>query len=238
MITARHLDQSDLDAVVALLHAYDRRWFGEPVLVAEDVAAGWRSPGFDLATDSEGWEDEGALVAFGVLDALGGVELAVREDWAGTGLEAALLDRWEGEARQRGYDSVHRHLAAADLTGQALLVDRGWVVARTGWMLELAAETPVSPRPLPDGYAVRPMVEADVRPVFAVVQDAFAPYSTRHRSFGDWHAGSLARADVTLEHCQVATWRGEVVGACLVMDPLMSKFPQMTRVPTLAPPQT
>ena len=26
--------------------------------------------------------------------------------------------------------------------------------------------------------------------------------------------------------------------ACLVMDPLMSKIPQMTRVPTLAPPQT
>jgi hypothetical protein len=26
--------------------------------------------------------------------------------------------------------------------------------------------------------------------------------------------------------------------ACLVMDSLMSKIPQMTRVPTLAPPQT
>ena len=35
----------------------------------------------------------------------------------------------------------------------------------------------------------------------------------------------------------LARFRGLEV-ACLVMDPLTSIFPQMTKVPTLAPPQT
>ena len=93
MITARPLVEADLGAVVDLLHAYDRRWFGEPLLTLEDVASDWRAPAFDLALDSEGWEDDGELVAFSTLGTRGGVELAVRDDWAGTGLEDALLAR-------------------------------------------------------------------------------------------------------------------------------------------------
>src|SRR3954451_15617085 len=143
MITARPLEQADLAAVVDLLHGYDRRWFGAPVLTQEDVASEWREPGFDLGADSEGWVDDGALVAFGTLGTRGGIELAVREDWAGAALEDALLGRWEAEARRRGFDAVHRPLPAAYAAEREPLDARGWVSERTGWMTEAAPGAPV-----------------------------------------------------------------------------------------------
>lgn len=219
MITARPLTGADLDAVVALLHGYDRRWFGEPVLTLEDVQAEWRAPAFDLATDSEGWEEDGRLVAFGTLGTRGGIELAVRDDWAGAGLEDALLQRWETAARERGVPSVHRDLPAADEAARELLAARGWREERTGWLLHLPAEAPVQSRELPEGYALRPMRETDLGATYALVRDAFAPYQSTRRSFADWRAGLVDRPDVTLQHCHVVTRDEEVVGACLVMDP-------------------
>jgi GNAT superfamily N-acetyltransferase len=234
MITARPLVPADLDAAVALLHAYDRHWFGEPVLTVADVEAEWEAPAFDLATDSEGWEDDGTLVAFGTLGTRGEVEIAVREDWAGSGLADALLDRWEDEARRRGFAAVRRHLPEADEGGRALLQARGWRVERTGWMLGLAPDVRVEPHDLPEGYAVRPMREADVPAAYAVVREAFAPYSSTQRAYADWRAGLVDRADVTLEHCHVATSQGEVVGACLLIDPESGEREPEAWVPQLA----
>ena len=218
MITARPLVEADLTAVVELLHAYDRRWFGVALLTAEDVAAEWAAP-FDLATDSEGWEDDGALVAFGTLSTRAGIELAVRDDWAGAGLEDAVLDRWETEARRRGCRAVNRDLPEADEAGRALLEARGWTVVRTGWMFSLAADAPVSPGVLATGYAVRPMVEADVPAVYDVLSAAFASYESTLRTYPEWRAARVDRPDVTLTHCRVATWHDQVVGACLAGDP-------------------
>lgn len=225
MITARPLVAADLTAVVDLLHAYDRRWFDEPVLTVEDVRAEWAVPAFDLTADSEGWDEDGELVAFATLGTGAAIELAVRDDWAEAGLADALLDRWETEARRRGFASVRRDLPAADDEGQALLEARGWTVLRTGWLLQLPVGTPVELRPLPPGYALRPAQEADVPAVHAVVRDAFAAYGPTS-SYADWRAGTIERPDVTLEHCRVATWRGEVVGACLVVDPGEGSAPE------------
>lgn len=219
MITARPLALADLPAVVGLLHDYDRRWLGEPVLTADDLRAEWTSPEFDLDRDSEGWDDDGALAAFGTLDPRGGVELAVAPSWADAGLEDALLDRWEAEGRRRGFVALHRHLAAADEPGRRRLEGRGWTVDRTGWLLRLAPEVEVEERPLPVGYAVRPMRDADLEAVYAVVSDAFAPYNPTRRSYADWRAGSVDRPDVTVGHGFVVTHDGEVVGACLLADP-------------------
>ena len=232
MITARPLVEADLDAVTDLLQAYDRRWFGEPFLTAEDVRAGWAAPGFDLALDSEGWDEDGGLVAFGTL-AHAHVELAVREDWAGAGLADALLDRWETEARRRGLDAVQRHLAAADEPGLALLQARGWEVARTGWSLRLEAGTPVVVPDLAAGYAIRPMREADLPPVHGVVAEAFDAYGPT-RAYADWRAGTVDRPDATVGHSRVVTWADEVVGACLVVDPTASGPGAEAWVPELA----
>ena len=225
MIMARALVAEDLEAVVELLHAYDRRWFGEPLLTLEDVQSDWAAPAFDLAVDSEGWEEGGALVAFGTLGTRGEIELAVHDDWAGAGLEDAVLERWEAEARRRGFDAVRRDLPAADEGGRALLEARGWTVLRTGWLLQLAAGTPVEPGVVPGGYAVRELREPDVAAVHALMDDAFAADGSARRSYADWRAGLIDRPDVTLQHCRVATWQDEVVGACLLNDPGDSAAP-------------
>jgi mycothiol synthase len=218
MITARPLLEADLAAVLDLLQGYDRRWFGEPLLTLEDVRTGWAAPGFDLAADSEGWDEDGELVAFGTLGTHGELELAVRPDWVGAGLEDALLGRWETEARRRGFETVRRDLPATDDEGRARLESRGWTVDRTGWILALASGSPVGERELPDGYAVRALRESDLPAVHAVIRGAFARYGYR-RSYDDWRVGMVDRPDLTLGHCHVATWRSEVVGACLVVDP-------------------
>ncbi|MGI3782797.1 MAG: GNAT family N-acetyltransferase [Janthinobacterium lividum] len=235
MITARPLAETDLTAVLELLNVYDRRWFGEALLTPEDVRAEWAAPAFDLVTDSEGWDEDGELVAFGTLGTRGAVELAVRDDWSGAGLEDAVLDRWEGEARRRGLDTVRRDLPATDEEGRALLESRGWTVLRTGWMFHLAADAPVAPCELPAGYAVRPMAEADVRAVHELMRDAFAPYGSSGRTYADWRAGMVDRPDVTLGGCRVVTWQDGVVGACLVMDPVEGAGPEAEAwVPQLA----
>lgn len=235
MITSRPLVEADLPAVVDLLQAYDRRWFGEAVLGAEDVRSAWSAPAFDLATDSEGWEEDGELVAFSTLGTRAEIEVAVHQDWAGAGLEGTLLGRWEREARERGFDAVRRDLPATDDEGRALLEARGWTVRRTGWMLRLAAGTPVELRELPAGYAIRPMAADDVEASYRVIGDAFAPYSSTRRSYEDWRSGTLDRPDVALEHCRVATWRDQVVGVCLVVDENeASVHPTEAWVPQLA----
>jgi mycothiol synthase len=235
VITSRPLVEADLATVVELLLAYDRHWFGEPLLSAEDVAADWSAPAFDLAVDSEGWEEDSTLVAFGTLGTRGEIEIAVDDAWAGAGLEDALLERWEDEARRRGFDAVRRDLPATDEAGRALLEARGWTVLRTGWMLQLTAGTPVEGRTLPAGHAVRPMREADAPAVHGVIQDAFAPYGSTRRSYADWRAGTIDRPDLTLAHCRVATWRDEVVGACLVIDPVGTPTPEAEAwIPQLA----
>ena len=63
-----------------------------------------------------------------------------------------------------------------------------------------------------------------------VVADAFAYLSPVRRSYEDWRAGMVDRLDVTLDHCRVATSRGAVVGACLVVDPAPGADPATAEV--------
>jgi len=225
VITSRPLEQTDLEAAVALLHADDRRWFGEPVLAPEDVRAEWDRPGFDLATSSEGWFDEEApengeaLVAFATLTNRGDLVVAVDEAWVGAGLEEALLQRWEDEARRRGMPTLHRDLPADDAEGLARLAARGWQVEEAGWILRLEAATALEAATLPGGYAVRAVAEADLPEVHRVVMEAFAQYGPS-RPYEDWRSGMVDRPDVTLGHWRLATHDGVAVGACLVQDPL------------------
>ena len=223
MITSRPLRPDDLEAAVALLHADDRRWFGEPVQTLQDVRAEWNRPGFDLAASSEGWFDDAdpdaeVLVALATLSNRGDLALAVDAGWEGAGLEEALLQRWEAEARRRGMPRLQRDLAADDVEGLARLTGRGWEVDETGWVLRLDAATAVEPGPLPHGYALRPVAEADLGDVHRVVMDAFARYGPT-RPYDDWHSGMVDRPDVTLAHWRLATYEGSAVGVCLVQDP-------------------
>ena len=204
---------------MSLLNAADQPFFGEPMLSVADVVSAWAEPGFDLAADSEAWVDEdGQLVGLATLDPRGVAELAVASDWTATGLDDALADWYEREAPIRGMRRVSRYLADADHDGLAALRRRGYAWQHTSWVLTLDETSPIQARDLPGGYAVRPMTEADAPAVHAVVRDAFAEWGGQHRSYPTWRAALIDRADVTLAHSRVATWRGAVVGVGLVID--------------------
>lgn len=239
MITSRPLTTDDLEAAVALLHADDRRWFGEPVLTPEDVRVEWDRPGFDLATSSEGWfEDAGpggeeVLVALATLSNRGDLAMAVDRAWEGAGLEETLLQRWEDEARRRGLSSLDRDLAAEDAEGLARLAGRGWQVDEEGWILRLEGTTPLEAGSLPDGYGIRAVQEVDLPEVHRVVMEAFARYGPS-RPYEDWRSGMVDRADVTLGHWRLASHGSTVVGACLVQDPLGGSSAGEAWVPQVA----
>lgn len=137
----------------------------------------------------------------------------------GAGLEEALLQRWEDEAHRWGLPTLHRDLPADDVEGLARLAGRGWQVEEEGWILRLEPSAPLEATSLPSGYAVRPVTEADLPEVHRVVMEAFAQYGPS-RPYEDWCSGMVERPDVTLRHWRLATHGGEVVGACLMQDPL------------------
>ena len=216
---SRSLTLADAPAVLGLANGYDRRFFGEPVLVLSDVLAQWDAPDLVLTRDTEGWSDGDRLVGYATLDARGVLELAVDGDWSWAGLEEILLDRWEGEAERRGLPAVGRYLAATDEDGADRLLARGYAPRHTTWVLTLGPEAALPERTLPPGYAVRPFAERDAVAVHAVVRDAFAEWGAPERSYATWRATVLDRPDVTRGHHRVATFEGAVVGVALVVDP-------------------
>lgn len=227
-LESRPLTWADLSAVCALQNAYDRRFFGEPLLAVEDVRADWRNPEFALTQDSEAWVSAaGDLVGFATLDHRGGLESVVADDPTVCWLADVLEARWEGEAARRGHAAVHRHVAAADALGIERLRRRGYHRQYTVWTLTLPQQVGVCRRELPSGYRVVPFSEADARDAYAVIADAFAEWGGRQRSYGAWRAAVLDRPDVSLPHCLLARFGEEVVGVCLVVDPVADRRPEL-----------
>lgn len=227
-LESRPLTWADLSAVCALQNAYDRRFFGEPLLAVEDVRADWRNPEFALTQDSEAWVSaDGDLVGFATLDHRGGLESAVSDDPTVSWLADVLETRWEGEAARRGLACLHRYVAAADALGIERLSRRGYHQQYTIWTLTLPRQAGVRSRELPSGYRLVPFAEADARDAYAVIADAFAEWGGHERSYGAWRAAVLDRPDVSLPHCLLARFGEEVVGVCLVVDPVVDRRPEL-----------
>ena len=203
-----------------LFHTYDGRFFGEPLMDADDLASDLRSPGFDLATDSLGFRTaDSTLVAGGFVTQRGHIEAQFAEGWDHPELRSRLVHFGESRARQRGLQSVFRFVADTDTEGAAWLANRGYRLSYTAWILRLDPETPITGRTLPPGYAVRPFELADAEASFAVIKSAFGEWETGpERSFAGWRADTLDRPSVDPSAFRVATYRGEVIGSCIVFD--------------------
>ena len=218
-LVPRPLRPDDAEAALALLHGYDRLHFGRPVLTSGDLASAWADPDFSLDRDSEGWFDGDLLVAFMTLDPQGQVELAVDPGWAGAGLEEVLAGRGEALARRHGMCAVRRMVAESDIAGREALHQRGYGWHHTCWVLALEpGAAVVGPAP-PAGYVVRPLAELDAEAAYAVVVAAFSEWGGARRSYAGWRADVLDRPDATPAHSRVALAKGQVVAACLVLDP-------------------
>ena len=219
-LTAGPLTLDDVPALLALFHRYDRRFFGEPLMDADDLAADLAAPDLDLAADTLALRTgDGTLVAGGFVNARGLLEAKFAEGWDSPELQRRVVDFAENRARQRGLDAVFQFLAEADTEGAAWLGGRGYRLAYTAWILRLDPDTPIQGRDLPPGYAVRPFRSEDAESTFAVIRDAFGEWDTApERSFENWRARTLDRPNVDPSAFRVATYADEVIGASIVFD--------------------
>lgn len=219
-LTAGPLTLEDIPALLALFHRYDRRYFGEPLMDADDLESDLSVPDLDLAADTLALRTpDGTLVAGGFLTSRGHVEAQFAEGWDTPELVARVVDFGETRARQRGLASVFQFLAEADTEGTDRLLGRGYRLAYTTWILRLDPDTPIQGRELPPRYTIRPFAAADAEATFAVIRDAFGEWDTApERSFESWRARTLDRPNVDPSTFRVATYEGEVVGASIVFD--------------------
>jgi mycothiol synthase len=214
------LTVDDAPRLLELFHTYDRRFFGEPLMDADDMLSDLKSPELDLTTDSLGFRTpDSTLVAGGYVTERGHIEAQFAEGWDHPELRSRLVEFGESRARQRGLTSVFRFVADIDTEGAAWLADRGYRLSYTAWILRLDPETPIRGRTLPPGYAVRPFELADAEVSFEVINTAFGEWDTGpERSLASWRAHILDRPTVDPSTFRVATYQGEVIGTCIVFD--------------------
>src|SRR5918994_5393108 len=104
-VVAGPLSLDDIPDLLALFHRYDRVYFGEPLMDADDLEAELAAPGLDLAADTLRLHTpDGALVAAAFLTPRGHLEAQFAEGWETPEIRRRLVDFGENRGRQRGLD--------------------------------------------------------------------------------------------------------------------------------------
>ncbi len=219
-LTVGPLTVADAPALLALFHTYDRRFFGEGLMDADDLLSDLQAPDFDPATDSLAYRTPAEeLVAAGFLTGRNRIEAQFAEGWEDSALRSLLVDFAEARARERRMDFVEQFLAADDDAGALWLTGRGYRLHHTAWILSLGAQTPIAGRTLPPDYAVRPFSMSDAEALHRVIVDAFAEWDDGPaQSFPVWRAATFDRANVDPSAFRIATHHGQVIGGCTVFD--------------------
>ena len=116
---------ADADGIVAMLVACDIADFGAPDYDRDALLSEWGEPGVQLERDA-------ALTdgAYGIL--LGShIRAWVYPDRRGEGLGAALSERLEARAREKGLDHVFQQLPSQVPAARELVEGRGYTFVRS-----------------------------------------------------------------------------------------------------------
>ena len=219
-LTARPLALADLDAAYAVYAADEVADAGILAIEREDLEGDWARPSFDLATDSVGVFDGGALLGAAEVTRGGGhAEGAVLPSARGRGIGSWLAGWTETRAAGAGATTVGQNVPEGS-TADRFLVERGYRTGHTAWVLELPEGREVPQRGLPEGYS---FATADddrrVRGAHQVVQDAFGEWEGRSReTFADWAATTVNRPGTQPWQLRlVEDHTGEVVGVAFTI---------------------
>lgn len=218
---ARPATWADLDAVVEVFRACDLADVGFAEPAREHVRDDWRLPTFDLDRDSRvvlAGEAMVAYVSVGGLNPSISLEVfgRVHPEHRSRGLGDALLAWGEAHARSLvpAVPVVRTSVPAEDPSARALLERHGFVAARTFWHMTRDLGAPVEPVAEPEGVRIRRYEhEADVRPVYDALEEAFAEHWAFEPYPYEVHERDLLETDARLIAVGVAD--GSVVGAAI-----------------------
>jgi mycothiol synthase len=183
-------DESDAEAVLAVILARDIADLGVPDFTLEDVRADWASPGLELEHDARVAARDGTIRGYAILlgdDAV----VIVHPDAEGQG-DGTVLRRWaEARAAERGTAVLRQFAAGSNDAARAHLRAAGYATVQHYFRLRADLEAvPAAPdAPLRTFDAAR-----DEAAVHALIQEAFAEIEGHeHQSLEQWRAKSIAK---------------------------------------------
>jgi len=209
---------ADIPAIVELVAACEHDLYGRTETDSDRVAADLARPGLDPTLDTRLLHRaSGELAAWAWVNRRSEVE--VHPAHRGRGLGAWLLDWAEERARSSGGARIAQTVPDSDAAAVALVRSRGYETLATSWLLEMPL--PVEPQ-LPDppaGITVRAFRPGeDEQPAYQVIEDAFADWQQRRRSFDEWAMLTVHRSTFAPGMSPVALDGDRMVGAVVSLD--------------------
>ena len=225
--TARPAVPDDLEAVVAMVDAWDLTYFGEADNANRaGLQYDWGAPWVDVERDTRlVFASDGSLAAYAIhfrpepaprYEAWG----LVHPSHEGRGVGSAILDWAEGKSRAeagRERYPVWNATGAPNVSGLSLLADRGYRHIRTFFQMRMDLEpTFVAGAPPEDVSIRRLVVGADERRVHAVLDHAFTGhFGYVAEPFEGWWEHQFADETFDPSLSVVAEVNQEIVGASL-----------------------
>lgn len=201
--TIRHCSLDDVAIALSVLQADEEHVLGRPSrLEAADLRSWWSS--VELATDSWLVHDDGQPVGLAWVEPNGDAAVctvSVVPGARGRGHLEVLLGLTERRAAECGKARIHQVGLAGDEQVEQLVLGRGYHEVRRFWDMAIElTEPPVVPA-LPDGLALGPIREDEIRAYHAASDEAFADHWEHHSlSFDEWWERQAAdpHLDLTL----------------------------------------
>lgn len=216
--TARPFTRDDAQAFFTVYAAAERADTGEVALEAEDIRADWARPSLDLTRHTMGVLLGDRVVAGSDVYRTRRADGAVHPDHRGRGI-GTWLARWTQECSARDGGTCVGMTVPAGSVGEAVLESLGYARGWTSWVLQLPEGTGVAERPLPPGYAVRDVVDDDLRTVHRVIEDAFGEWPDRQpHPYEDWLEGVPQREGFEPWQVRVVTdTNDQIVAVCVLL---------------------
>jgi mycothiol synthase len=219
-LAAAPLAAADAVAVTEVMAACQEHDDGRVDIAEADLVAIFGRPSLDLARDTIGVRDAGALVAVGIQLGVRIAFVHVLPAYRDRGIGTALM-RWSQDAaRAIGAGVTAQEISDTNPGAIELLERDGYTRRWDSWMFELVLDREPPPAAPPDGYAIRDFEPGrDDRAAHAVIQRAFSEWPEYEpQPFEDWAAMTLGRPGFVPALLGLAVRDGDVVGAALLME--------------------
>jgi GNAT superfamily N-acetyltransferase len=214
-LSTRFASRSDIPAITELVAACEVANDGVAEVHPTDL-----EQSFDLADAKAGVivVEAEQLVGWATL-VNSRAEVDVHPAWRGQGIGSALLAWTEAQAREAGASRVQQIVTNADEGANRLLVDRGYRIHHTSWILQMTLGELPPAVVVPPGITIQPYRSEVAPAVYRVIEDAFNEWPDRHPTeFADWSAHVLEHAAFAPEKSRLAFAGDELVGVALSND--------------------